>query len=710
MSLTLINQAEIGDRNRETNKTPVDLTDLSPYLFNREVNALEYHRRVLDEAIDEDQPLLERVKFLSICSSNLDEFFMTRVSGLKETLECDATKLSPDGLTPGQQLREIRQRVLPMLDLQTKCWRESVRPKLEAEGVSIVSYGSLSSREREFANDFFTRSVFPLLTPQGVDPGHPFPYISGSSLNLALIVEPSDHAVTPIAMQGSLAPRFVRIKIPPLLQRLVRIVGPVAKFILIEDLIAARSGSLFKNMHTGRCYAFRVTRDADVEVRDEEAVDLLHVMEETLRQRRFGSPVRLEVSRSMPNAMVGFLASELLMADEDVYVVDDPLDLTGLAALCDLERPDLKARSLPSIVPTRLRKPHSIFEAINEQDILLHHPYNSYSFVTDFVKQAAEDPDVAAIKMCLYRTGRDSPIPQTLIEASQSGKQVTVLIELKARFDEENNIEWAKKLEEAGVHVVYGLVGLKTHSKLTLIVRREGDQLRRYVHIATGNYNPMTSGSYTDLGLLTANEAIGEDATDLFNFLTGFSRQTEYNQLLIAPVNLRERIIRLIDRETAHAVSGQPARVIAKINRLADKEVIRALYRAAQAGVRIDLVVRGICMLMPGISGLSESIQVTSIVGPFLEHSRIFYFANSGESEIYIGSADWMSRNFDRRVEVITPVHDYEMKRYLKDEVLELYLRDNVKARRLLSDGTYQRVRPIAGEPRINSQEYFFAA
>lgn len=688
---------------------PDNSQDLSPFLFNRELSLLEFFRRVLEEAFDEAQPVLERLKFLSIFSSNLDEFFMIRVSGLKEALEGEFKGLSPDGMTTRNQLEEIRRRLLPLISEQMRCLRETILPQLEDEGILIASYETLNRAERESLNSFFTRRVLPVLTPQGVDSGHPFPYISGLSLNLGVMVEPvRAHGITQ-SLTGTAEPRFVRLKIPPLLPRLVRIEGAEAKFVLIEELIAANVGALFPRMHAGSCYAFRVTRDADVDVREEEAVDLLQMMEQTLRRRRFGSPVRLEVSSEMPEEMVSLLTENLRLSD-DVYRIDGPLDLTGLMSLYDLERPELKDKPLVPSMPSRLRNQKSIFDAVKRQDILLHHPYNSYSVITDFIKEAAADPDVVAIKMCLYRTGRNSPIPQTLIEASGRGKQVTALVELKARFDEENNIEWAKRLEEAGVHVVYGLVGLKTHSKLTMVVRSEGEALRRYVHIATGNYNPVTSGFYTDLGLLTANEQIGEDATDFFNYLTGFSRQKDYRRLLVAPVNLRERIIALIRRETAHALAGRPARIIAKINRLADKETIRALYEASQAGIKIDLIVRGICMLRPNVPGLSENIRVISIVGRFLEHSRIFYFANGGDEDVYIGSADWMPRNFDHRVEVITPIIDPEIRRSLKDEVLETYLRDTAKARELLPDGTYERACAAADEAKLNSQEYFFGA
>jgi polyphosphate kinase len=686
---------------------PLELRRPGALFFNRELSMLEFFRRVLEEALDETQPLLERLKFLSIFSSNLDEFFMVRVSGLKETFEGEVLKLSPDGRTPGEQLQEIRARLLPMLAEQMRCFEEEILPRLGATGIHIAPYETLSASETDALTEFFMRKVFPLLTPQAVDPGHPFPYISGLSLNLGLMVGPiRRHGITQ-SLAGHPEPRFARIKIPPLVPRMVPVAGEESKFVLLEELIAANLGVLFPRMHPDKCYPFRVTRDADVEMREDEAVDLLQIMEETVRQRRFGSPVRLEVSREMPEEMVGYLTGELNLTSDDVYRIDGPLDMTGLMSLDQTERPELKDTPLTPSLPARLRGQESIFDIIKRNDVLLHHPYNAYSVVTDFIKAAAHDPDVVAIKMCLYRTGKNSPIPELLVEASQRGKQVTALVELKARFDEENNIEWAKQLEESGVHVIYGMVGLKTHCKLTLVVRTESDNLRPYVHIATGNYNPITSGFYTDLGLFTVDEEIGADAIELFNYLTGFSRQKEYRRLLVAPVNMRNSMLALIRRETAHARQGRPARIIVKINRLADTEIIRALYEASQAGVQTDLIVRSICMLRPNVPGLSETINVRSIVGRFLEHSRIFYFANGDDEEVYVGSSDWMPRNFDRRVEVVTPVHDPHLKRYLKDVVLAAYLRDNVKARRLLPDGAYERLRPSSGETGFDSQMYF---
>jgi polyphosphate kinase len=687
---------------------PLKLCAESDELFNRELSLLQFFRRVLEEAEDPTQPVLERLKFLAILSDNLDEFFMIRVSGLKETHEASADDLSPDGRTPADQLRDIREFVVSLLAAQTECLKSDVLPELESYGVHLATYDSLSETERETLNEYFHRRIYPVLTPQGVDPGHPFPYISGLNLNLGVMVSPvREHGITQ-SLTGKPDPRFVRIEIPKLVPRLAPVEGSAGKFVLVEEVISANVESLFPRMHPGKCYAFRVTRDADVEIREDQTDDLLRRMQKRLSKRRFGLPVRLEVSKSMPQEMVEYLAGHLTLEAGDVYTIEEPLDIGGLMSLYQLDRPDLKDQPFNATILPVFDGKSSIFEVIKRQDVLLHHPYNSYSTVTDFIYQAAKDPHVVAIKMCLYRTGRNSPIPRALIKASESGKQVTALVELSARFDEENNIEWAKRLEEAGVHVVYGLVNLKTHSKLTLVVRAEGEELKRYMHIATGNYNPITSGFYTDLGLLTADDELGDDATDLFNYLTGFSRQKEYRKLLVSPVNMRQKMLALIMRETELARQGRMARIIAKINRLADTEIIAALYEASKAGVKIDLIVRSICMLRPGVPYLSENISVKSIVGRFLEHSRIFYFANGGEEDLYIGSADWMLRNFDRRVEVVTPVLSPQLKRQLKDEILDIYLADNVKARQLMADGSYRRVERQAEDAMVNSQTCFF--
>ena len=679
-------------------------------LFNREFSQIEFYRRVLEEARDQTAPLLERLKFLSIFSENLDEFFMIRVSGLQETLAGQVAELSPDGMRQLEQLREIRARLIPLFEEQMRCLREEVLPALAEQGVRVVQYSTLSLPERQQLREFYKRQVHPVLTPQAVDQGHPFPYISSLSLNLALTVEPMpEHGITR-SLTGKVDPRFARIKVPALVPRLVPVDDSNTKFVFIEDLIAANLESLFPRMRVRDCHAFRVTRDADVDVREEEANDLLSMMEKTLRKRRFGTAVRLEVDARMPAELCGKLMGELELEPDDVYAIDGPLNVRDLMQLYKLDRPELKDAPFRQRASRALGGADDYFAVIRERDVLLHHPYESFEAVNEFIDRAAEDPDVASIKICLYRTGQESPIPEALIKAVHNGKQATALVELKARFDEENNIEWAKRLEESGVHVVYGIIGLKTHCKVALVVRREGEALRRYVHIATGNYNPVTSNFYTDLGLLTADDDIGADATELFNFLTGFSRQKEYKKLLVSPVALRDKTIGLIRREAEHAKAGRPARIVVKINRLADTRVIAALYEASQAGVPIDLIVRGICMLKPGVPGLSETIRVRSIVGRFLEHSRAYYFQNGGDEELYTGSADWMPRNFDRRVETIAPVRDERLKKYLKDVLLDAYLRDNVKARVLGPEGRYHPVPLEEGAERFNSQLFFIDA
>jgi polyphosphate kinase len=670
-------------------------------LFNREASWLEFNSRVLEEARDRDHPLLERAKFISIFSTNLDEFFMIRVSGLKEQVEEGVTELSLDGMTPSAQLKLINERLRPLLAEQMRCLNEELLRELSSEGIVITPYRALSDRERRALSAYFMDNVFPVLTPQAVDPGHPFPYISNLSLNVGVMIEPEAGEAEQTAFEGS---RFARVKVPPLVPRLVPIADSGNSFILLEELIAANVSVLFPGMRVGDHHVFRVTRDADIEIREDEANDLLRTVEQEVRKRRFGTAVRLEVSTSMPGEMVRYLASSLKLTADDVYTIDGPLNLPDLMALYKLERPELKDKPFVASSPAPLRTTESIFEVIKRQDVLVHHPYDSFSSVVDFINTSATDPDVLAIKMTLYRTGPDSPIVKALMEASERGKQVAVLVELKARFDEENNIEWARRLERAGVHVVYGLLGLKTHCKLALVVRREAGALRRYLHIGTGNYNPSTARIYTDLGLFTSNEQIGSDASELFNYLTGFSRQTRYRRLLVAPVNLREQTSALIEREIEHQKAGRPARIIAKLNSLTDTKIIRELYEASQAGVTIDLIVRGVCSLRPGVPGLSDKITVRSIVGRFLEHSRIYYFENGGDGDVYIGSADWMQRNLDRRVELVAPIEDSRLKKRLKGEVLDVCLRDNVKARMLLPDGTYERVVAAKGEERVDTQ------
>ncbi|HEY6806387.1 MAG TPA: polyphosphate kinase 1 [Pyrinomonadaceae bacterium] len=675
-------------------------------LINRELSWIEFNRRVLEEALDPRHPLLERLKFLAIFSSNLDEFFMVRVSGLQEALEGAFGDRSPDGLTAAEQLKAIRAKLRPLLDQQMACLKNDIIPTLAANDIIIKRYGDLSKRERKHADSYFLHHVFPILTPQAVDPGHPFPYVSNLSLNLGVMVAPQ-HSRRADAVGNLKGARFARIKLPPMVPRLIPIDEKGNAFTFLGSLVSANIEMLFPKMRTAKCHLFRVTRDADFEIKEDEASDLLRTMQQHVRRMRFGDAVRLEVAATMPKEMVSFLTESLELTPDDVYVVDGPFNIPDLMQLYDLDRPDLKDRPLQLTTPNEIGTAQEIFTALKQYDVLLHHPYTAYATVTNFINAAASDPDVVAIKICLYRTGRNSPIVKALIEASDRGKQVAALVELKARFDEESNIEWARRLEQAGVHVVYGMVGLKTHCKLTLVVRREGQVLQPYVHLATGNYNPTTSRIYTDLAIFTSDEEIATDATNLFNSLTGFSEYDDYTCLLVAPNNLRKRTVKLIQRETANARAGRPARIIAKINSLTDLAIIRSLYAASEAGVQVDLIVRGICMLRPGIPEVSSNIRVRSIVGRFLEHSRLFYFHNGGKEEMFIGSADWMYRNLSRRVEILAPVKDPRIKHYLRESVLGAYLKDNVNARELKADGTYVRVRPGEGEKRFDSQLEF---
>ena len=680
----------------------------SRYLFNRELSWLEFNRRVLEEALDDKTPLLERLKFLSIFSTNLDEFFMIRVSGLKQQISEGDFKLSPDGLSSAEQLIEIRERLLPMLSKQMRCLHKEIIPQLSEAGIKIISYHDLDKDARKKVDTYFLKNVFPVLTPQAVDESHPFPYISNLSVNLGVMVKPDKSFNHDKIANLYNDKRFVRIKLPPNIPRLVPIESGETKYVLLGEIVAANVHQLFPNMRTNKTYLFRLTRDADLELREDEAGDLLRIMERELyQQRRFSFPVRLEVEASMPDVLLRYVTSSIGLTENDVYRLDGTLNIPDLMSLYGLERPDLKDKPIAYSIPAPLRQTENIFETLKKQDVLLHHPYTAYSTVTDFIDAAAEDENVRAIKICLYRAGKNSPIVKSLIKASQNGKQVAALVELKARFDEENNIEWARRLESEGVHVIYGMRGLKTHSKVTLVVRHEHNELRRYVHIATGNYNPTTSKIYTDLGLLTSDADIGADATDLFNFLTGYSFQNEYRSLLVAPVNLREKMLELIEREIEHKKSGKKAHIIVKINSLTDEKIIRTLYRASQAGVKIDLIIRGICVLRPEIKGLSENIRVISVVGRFLEHSRIFYFENDGKEEIFIGSADWMHRNLDRRVEAAVPIKDARLKQYIKEEILDVYLRDNINAQLLHKDGTYEKIKPKKNEVDFDSQIYF---
>jgi len=676
--------------------------------FNRELSWLEFNRSVLEEAFADGLPVLERLKFLSIFSTNLDEFYMIRVSGLMEQIEENIGELSPDGMSAADQLAEIGKRLRPMLKKQSSFLQQNVIPALAVAGVTIEPYSELTAKEQKRLDKYFRDNLFPILTPQSVDSSHPFPYVSNLSLNLGLYIEPDRSHTRKDLKHLFKQKRFIRIKLPPSVSRLIKIDPKGNRFALLEDVVAANVEQLFPNMKVGPTYLFRVTRDADIEIREDEAGDLMRTLERELQRRRARFPVRLEVSADMPEKMLKTLTTGIGVTDNEVVKIEGFVDIPDLMQLYSLDLPQLKEKPYPAVYPAVFHEKQNHFEVLKKQDVLVHHPYTSYSVISEFVAQAAEDPDVQAIKICLYRTGKDSPVVDSLMRASQLGKQVTALIELKARFDEENNIEWARKLENEGVHVVYGISSLKTHSKVLLVIRREKGKLIRYVHLATGNYNPTTSRVYTDVGLMTSNEEFGADVTNLFNFLTGYSQQTKYQRLLVAPVNLREKFISLIRREKRHAEAGRGGRIISKFNSLTDVDVIDELYAASQAGAQIDLIVRGICMLRPEVPGLSENIRVRSIVGRFLEHSRVFYFGNGSKErseEIYVGSSDWMSRNLDRRVEVAFPILDPEIKKFLKDTLLKTYLVDSVNARTLREDGTYHRVDP--GKERVDAQAHF---
>ncbi len=660
-----------------------------PFL-NRELSWLEFNARVLHEARDERNPLLERAKFLAIFASNLDEFFQVRIAGLRQQVEAGAVAQAPDGRTPAEQLEAARARVLELVAEQSTIFLE-LRSRLTAERVEIVDYAAIPEHHVALRQRFLDE-IFPVLTPLAVDPGHPFPYISTLSLSIAVGLRDPE--------TGERV--FARVKVPQILPRLLEVEHH--RFILIEQVIEANLADLFTGMEVVEHHLFRVTRNADLAIEEDEADDLLMAIEEELRRRRFGEAVRLEVERSMPAATRTLLMRGLGLEPDDVFEVTGMLDLTALWNIAELDRPDLRAAPWTPVTPPRLvppdeDEPADVFAAIRAGDILVHHPYESFAAsVERFITQAADDPDVLTIKQTLYRTSGDSPIVQSLIRAAERGKQVVVLVEIKARFDEEANIVWARKLERAGAHVVYGLVGLKTHSKVALVVRREGSGLRRYVHIGTGNYNTKTARLYVDLGLLTARTDIGADVTDLFNVLTGLSRQRSFRRLLVAPHSLRSGFLALVEREIAHAAAGRPAHITLKLNAIVDIPVIEALYKASSAGVDIDLIVRAGCSLQPGVPGVSERVHVRSIIGEFLEHSRIWGFENGGDPEYYIGSADLMDRNLDRRVEAVVPVEDAEAKTRIA-EILSLMLADDRRSWQLRPDATWVRTEELTNRP-----------
>jgi polyphosphate kinase len=690
----------------KTTVTEINLND-PQYYFNREISWLEFNKRVLSEATAPRTPLLERLKFLAIFSSNLDEFFMVRVAALKQQVAADVRKLPPDGKTPSEQLELISQRLPPTVVEQHRHFEKVLRPQLAREGIYVLDYMDLNQEQRVYLQNYFEEQIFPVLTPLAVDPSHPFPHISNLSLNLAVVVKDPE----------TKEELFARVKVPAVLPRFVPMPEELRQRqkkqpviwtgVPLEQVIAHNLEFLFPGMNIQEYHLFRITRNADLAVEEDEADDLLLAIEQELRKRRLGgSIVRLEIQSTMPEALRGMLIEEMELKDRDVYEVEGLMGLGDLMSFLALPLPELKDPVWTRQIPPRLRVAASdeevedFFSVIRQSDLLLHHPYHSFSStVLRFITQAAHDPNVLAIKMTLYRTSGDSPIVKALISAAENGKQVAVLVELKARFDEKNNINWARKLEQAGVHVVYGLVGLKTHTKVVLVVRREDNHIRRYVHIGTGNYNPKTARLYTDLGLLSCRDELGADLTDLFNYLTGYSRQRSYRKLLVAPVNLRDRFLSLIRREIEHCHQGNSGRIVAKMNALIDPQIIATLYEASIAGVQIDLIVRGMCCLRPGVKGISENIRVISIIGRYLEHSRIFYFHNQGQEEVYIGSADWMTRNLDRRVEAVVPIEDPGNLKDLQ-EILGVMLADNCQAWDLGPDGQY-----IQRQPTDNSKE-----
>ncbi len=676
--------------------------------FNRDLSWIEFNRRVLEEALNPELPLLEKVKFISIFASNLDEFYMIRVSGIKDQIAAGITGPTIDGLTPHVELQRIEKAVKPMLDALSNLWLNEVVPNLKKNNVHIMDYHELSETEKEKLTAFFKKEIYPVLTPLAFDPGRPFPYISNLSLSLAVLVKNP---------KGD--KHFARVKVPSILPRLLQIDKIiqsekkktngqkfVAKFIWLGDLIRENLELLFPKMEIVEAHRFRLTRDTDIEIQEDEADDLLTVIEENIRQRRFGSVVRLEINKNMPPFMKDTLIENLQITNNDVQIIDGPIGIKDIMPMYDLPLHQLKEKPFYPIIPKEFSEDEEIFSTIKRKDILLHHPFDSFNPVIDFIKQASNDPDVLAIKQTLYRVGSNSPVVESLIEAAERGKQVAVLVELKARFDEENNIFWARELEKVGAHVVYGLVGLKTHAKMTLVVRKEYDGVKKYVHLATGNYNASTAKLYTDLGMFTTDEDICSDVSDIFNFLTGYSKQSEFKKLLVAPVNLRSKLMNMIKREIKNVKEGKPARIIWKINSLVDPALISGLYEASTLGVKIDLIVRGICCLVPGVKGLSENIKVRSIVGRYLEHSRIFYFLNDGNEELYLSSADIMQRNLDRRVEISWPIDDPRIKDHLVNTILNIYLKDNVKARELNSDMSYTTLKPIENEKAVYSQEW----
>ena len=677
-----------------------DVLEDSRLFINREISWVRFNTRVLEEAKDETHPLLERVKFLAICGSNLDEFFMIRVSGLKRQLNKGALEPPPDQMTPLEQLLALREELKPLLDEHLKCWQEDILPKLRQNGVYIHRMEELTMDERGQLREHFEKVIFPTLTPLALDLVHPFPFISNLSINLAVVVRDANGHE-----------KFARVKVPNgLFPRLIEFdddtdkSGKANHFVFLEDLVASNLDLLFPGMKVETSFAFRITRDADIEIELDEAEDLLTAVEEGVEKRRVGAPTRLEVDSTMPVHLRDLFASKLGLPPYLVYQTPPPLGFVDLWQLWSLPRQDLKDIPFLPYVPPALQNEKKIFAAIKDHDYVLYHPYDSFVPVVNLLKEAAVDPEVLAIKITLYRVDRHSPIIEALMEARDNGKAVAATVELKARFDEENNIEWARALETKGVHVVYGLADLKVHAKLCLIIRKEKSGIVRYSHISSGNYNTTTARVYGDIGYLTSDQEIGSDVSDLFNSLTGYSQKEDYRRLLVSPVSMRREIIKRIDREIERHKEKGNGYLGWKLNALVDKEIIQALYAASMAGVKIDLNVRGLCCLRPGIKGISDNIRVVSIVGRFLEHARIYYFHNGGDEEVLLGSSDMMPRNLQKRVEVLFPVGDKKLRNALVKDILDVHLADNVKARILRADGSYVRVQPEHGEKKLSSQ------
>lgn len=657
----------------------------APRFFNRELSWLEFNQRVLDQALDPKTPLLERVKFFCICSSNLDEFFEVRVAGVKQQIESDVVERSIDGLTATETFRAITRRVRRMVEVQYRCWREDLKPALAETGISFLRFDQLTPGDAKFLEDRYHTQIRPVLTPLAIDPAHPFPQLLNKSLNIMVQLE--------MTRDGETNKHLAVVQVPRVLPRLIKLPRDDSRqdYVFLAEIIGNYLADIFPGTTILGYWAFRVTRNSELYIDEEEAQNLLKAVENELHNRRKGDAVRLEVEKDCPQSIRDVLLSTFRLTEDDLYVLDGPINPTRLMAIYEGDHsPELRDPPFVPQIALSVRDQADLFAAIEQRDILLHHPYESFSTVVDFLEAAAEDPKVLAIKQTLYRTGGDPKIIGALMNAVKNGKQVTVVVELRARFDEANNILWAGRLEEAGVHVVYGLVGYKIHAKMTLVVRKVDDSIRRYVHLGTGNYNPNTARLYTDLSLLTARASLAEDVTNLFNLLTGICQFQGTQKLVVAPFDLHKRILKLIEREAHHAAKGLPARIIAKMNSLVDPEVIQSLYIASQAGVKIDLIIRGICCLVPGVKGLSDNITVRSIVDRFLEHSRIYYFENACQPQVFVGSADWMPRNFVRRIEAVFPIEDGNLAERITTEILAIALSDNTKARHLQSDGTYK--------------------